>query len=735
MKLDIQSVKFKNFLSFGSNIQEIILNKGVNIVLGRDIGKRKSNGAGKSSFLETIPFALFGQVQRNIKKEQIINWKNKRNCEVTCSFQIGENNYEIIRAIKPDNFEIWCNNTMLDKPSHIREYQQQLDEILGINFQTFMSLIHSNINSSQKILGMGKPEKRKFLERVFNLEIYSKIHEQANEKLKSFDDKINLLNVKTNQKDYSLKEASERIERLENEMEKYIGSTETLHTAQTNHKRLTDNNPTIKKDFEEAASWTIIYEKEAKTIEKNIDTIINDEIKKVRFEQMTPILKDLEYIEKEKITNDETEQWKNRFKIFIKKWGKFETIKENEENSKKLLKNLSNFEKKLNKKLNEKNIKIAENKIEIKIHKKTVLTFKDGICPTCGQSIKDENKILEVKTKYRAAVINNEKLQEEHDKIKAELWDIEDERRKKEIEQIRIEEIKEEYFKLKERANKNIKITDKNKENKLLAEKILLTKTIDKLEKKAIRKEEQLELWNEKLKNAVEEEGRIWRIKEAIDEAKKIMEQLEERVKTEDDSKRSIEKLIKSEKLNIKKIIASVNESIKERKKLSSIVDYLEYIKEICKDENIKQYAISFLMPYLNQQLNHYLSEVGYGFFAVLDKWLDAEIKGPSIINGTYGSLSGGEARGIDLALQFALLDIARIRAARWPDVLIMDEILDSSVDSTGIEKLMEIIRVKQIEDDSKIFIISHRDEIGDNLTTDNILNVIKENGYSRIEQ
>ena len=385
--------------------------------------------------------------------------------------------------------------------------------------------------------------------------------------------------------------------------------------------------------------------------------------------------------------------------------------------------------------MNEKNIKIAENKIEIKIHKKTVLTFKDGICPTCGQSIKDENKILEVKTKYRAAVINNEKLQEEHDKIKAELWDIEDERRKKEIEQIRIEEIKEEYFKLKERANKNIKITDKNKENKLLAEKILLTKTIDKLEKKAIRKEEQLELWNEKLKNAVEEEGRIWRIKEAIDEAKKIMEQLEERVKTEDDSKRSIEKLIKSEKLNIKKIIASVNESIKERKKLSSIVDYLEYIKEICKDENIKQYAISFLMPYLNQQLNHYLSEVGYGFFAVLDKWLDAEIKGPSIINGTYGSLSGGEARGIDLALQFALLDIARIRAARWPDVLIMDEILDSSVDSTGIEKLMEIIRVKQIEDDSKIFIISHRDEIGDNLTTDNILNVIKENGYSRIEQ
>jgi len=735
MKLEIQSVKFKNFLSFGSREQEVVLNKGVNIVLGRDLNKSKSNGAGKSSFLETIPFALFGQVQRNIRKDQIINWKNKRNCEVSCKFKIGENHYNIIRSIKPDNFEIWHNNILIDKPSHVREYQQQLDEILGINFQTFMSLIHSNINSSQKILAMGKPEKRKFLERVFNVDIYSRIHERANEKLKAFDDKINLINIKLTQESYSFNEATERIERLKKEMEKYIGSSETLYAAQTEYKKLTDKNPAIGKDFEAATGWTIVCEKKVKEIEKFIEKIINEEIKQIRFEKMTPILKDLEYIEKEKEGNKEILEWKEKLKIFEKKWGNITNIKKDESIGKKKIKDIYDIEKKLNKSLNKKNVEIAENKIETKNYKKILIMFKDGICSTCGQSIKDEQKIIEMKIKFKAAVINNEKLQEEHDKIKSELWDTEDERSKKEVEQTRIDEVKEEYYRLKEKATTTIKIIDESKKKKLLIDKKLLSNEIDKLEVNITKLEKKLNSWNERLLNAVEEEGKLWRIKEEIDEAGKTLNQLEERVKTEDSSKRSIEELIKSERKTIEKTETSIKKSEKEQEKLSSIMDYLDYIKEICRDENIKQYAISFMMPYLNQQINHYLSEVGYGFFTVLDKWLEAEIKGPSIANGSYGSLSGGEARGIDLALQFALLDITRIRANRWPDLLVMDEILDSSVDTTGIQKLMEIIKVKQIEDDSKVFIISHRDEIGDNMQTDSKYTVIKENGYSRVEQ
>ncbi len=95
--------------------------------------------------------------------------------------------------------------------------------------------------------------------------------------------------------------------------------------------------------------------------------------------------------------------------------------------------------------------------------------------------------------------------------------------------------------------------------------------------------------------------------------------------------------------------------------------------------------------------------------------------------------MSGGEGRGIDLAIQFGLLDIARIQAGIWPDLLIMDEILDSSVDNKGISKLMDIIKTKQSQENNKIFIISHREEIGESVDAD-FTYYVEKGRYSVVE-
>ena len=134
----------------------------------------------------------------------------------------------------------------------------------------------------------------------------------------------------------------------------------------------------------------------------------------------------------------------------------------------------------------------------------------------------------------------------------------------------------------------------------------------------------------------------------------------------------------------------------------------------------------------MNKQTNYYLSEVNYSFYVKIDKWLDVEIKGPGIRNATYDSLSGGERRGIDIAIQLSLLDIARTQAGVFPDILIFDELLDSSIDGRGINELMKIVRTKQQEFGGKVFIISHRDEI-DNEMVDNQYKVVKEHGFSRV--
>jgi DNA repair exonuclease SbcCD ATPase subunit len=111
---------------------------------------------------------------------------------------------------------------------------------------------------------------------------------------------------------------------------------------------------------------------------------------------------------------------------------------------------------------------------------------------------------------------------------------------------------------------------------------------------------------------------------------------------------------------------------------------------------------------------------------------LDLEIKGPGISGASYGNLSGGEARGIDLSLQLALLDFARAKAGVFPDVLELDELLDSSIDSYGLKKIMQIVRMKQEQDNLKIFLVSHRKEVND-ISVDRTILVEKVNGYSSI--
>ena len=80
--------------------------------------------------------------------------------------------------------------------------------------------------------------------------------------------------------------------------------------------------------------------------------------------------------------------------------------------------------------------------------------------------------------------------------------------------------------------------------------------------------------------------------------------------------------------------------------------------------------------------------------------------------------MSSGEFKSIDLIVKLALMDIAKIKANSYPDILIFDEILDSSVDGYRIEQILEIIRMVQARNNLKVYIISHRQEINNILLT-----------------
>ena len=98
--------RWKNFLSTGNAYTEIDLTRSTNTLI---IGQ---NGAGKSTILDALTFGLFGKPFRKINKPQLINSINNSNCVVEVDFKIGKKQYCIVRGIKSNVFEIYCDGTL-----------------------------------------------------------------------------------------------------------------------------------------------------------------------------------------------------------------------------------------------------------------------------------------------------------------------------------------------------------------------------------------------------------------------------------------------------------------------------------------------------------------------------------------------------------------------------------------------------------------------------------------------
>ena len=727
MNIELEQVKLKNFLSFGSKWQTVPFLRGLNVIIGQDLDTGRSNGAGKSSLMESIPYGLFGQVHRNIRKEQIVNWKNRKACEVQLDFTKNKNKYRVVRGIKPDKFEIFKNSILIDKPSHVKEYQKILDDILGLNYTTFMSIIHSNINSSVKILSMKKPEKRKFLEKMFGLNLYTKLNESSNSKLKKINDKIREIEISNNYKEKSIVESEQRIISLRNQLKGLSLSKSSLNEAQEKLDEIESKSPEIdrnKLDKKINNSLFLISEYEAlnvsigkkrfnvKTWRKNNDYLIQEyEDNKVQLEERAKLVKKLDDL--------------------VNKDGNIKSLTNLISNMRSKLednqKSLENITEKISK--IKSNISIVRSKIKDK--QKQIHLLKDDKCPTCGGDLSD-GKLL---NKFREEL----KIKYEHEEKALLLMDEEDEQREifyKNRSNIS-KDIKEIEGKINLNYNTKNKIVDvvgsDTDINKLNKNKDRYTRTLHKLNHLLNDNEEKNAKENRTFHLLEEENDVIQRYVNKITDQEIEVKRIEEKIDNELKLQDNLKSLLEKDKQNIKLLEKEMKSSKIKVMKYNEMKDYLNYIKFVCKDENIKQYAISSIMPFLNKYTNKYLSKVGYGFYVTLDKWLDATINGPGITKASYGSLSGGEGRGIDIAIQLAFLDIDRLQAGVFFDLLVFDELLDSSIDEKGIQELFDIVKNKQREDDAKVFIISHRKELKNYDEIDNEYYIQKKDGYSEV--
>ena len=187
--ITFKSIKYKNFLSSGNSFTEINLNKNKStLVVGQ-------NGAGKSTMLDALSFALFGKPHRKIMKSQLVNSINQKQCVVEVEFYIGKAYFKIIRGIKPTIFEIWKDGTMINQSSHANEYQKILEQnILKLNHKSFHQVVVLGSSSFIPFMQLNAGHRRDVIEDLLDINIFSKMNIILREKNSVLKDKLSTIN-------------------------------------------------------------------------------------------------------------------------------------------------------------------------------------------------------------------------------------------------------------------------------------------------------------------------------------------------------------------------------------------------------------------------------------------------------------------------------------------------------------------------------------------------------------
>ena len=243
-----QKVRWKNFLSTGNTFTEINFQKSPNTLI---IGH---NGAGKSTILDALCFGLFGKPFRKINKPQLLNSINQQACVVEIEFAIGQKNYKVIRGIKPNVFEVYLGDKLLDQDAKAKDYQEFLEKfILKINFKSFTQVVILGSASFVPFMQLTPADRRAIIEDLLDINIFSSMNSVVKEKMAEIKD----LSVKSK---HEMDLTSERINFQKQSIE--------------DHKNRSDEEIGKKrKEISDSVDQIFTLKKDVDLIQKHIDVL------------------------------------------------------------------------------------------------------------------------------------------------------------------------------------------------------------------------------------------------------------------------------------------------------------------------------------------------------------------------------------------------------------------------------------------------------------------------------
>ena len=209
--ITFKTIKWRNFLSTGNQFTEVNFTKNkTNLIIG-------TNGAGKSTILDALCFSLFGRSFRKINKPQLINTVNEKDCVVEVEFLIGTSEWKVIRGIKPNIFEIYCNDKVVDQVSAANDQQKWLEQtVLKMNYKSFTQIVILGSSAFVPFMQLPTSHRREVIEDLLDIKIFSSMNTVIKEKIRKIRDEVKTLELKKESLFDKVEMQKNFIEELEN---------------------------------------------------------------------------------------------------------------------------------------------------------------------------------------------------------------------------------------------------------------------------------------------------------------------------------------------------------------------------------------------------------------------------------------------------------------------------------------------------------------------------------------
>ena len=225
-----KKVRWKNFLSTGNYFLEVQLDRSPTTLI---VGE---NGSGKSTVLDALCFVLFNKPFRTISKSQLVNSINLGGTIVEIEFVIQKNNFKIIRGMKPNIFQIYCNGRMMNQDANALDTQKILEQqILKLNYRSFTQVVILGSSTFIPFMQLRSKDRREVVEDILDIKIFSLMNfllkhkvKEVSEELKSIEYEFRLSKEKIDLQNKYIENIRKNKERIIEEKEHLVFDSERV---------------------------------------------------------------------------------------------------------------------------------------------------------------------------------------------------------------------------------------------------------------------------------------------------------------------------------------------------------------------------------------------------------------------------------------------------------------------------------------------------------------------------